>query len=322
MLSGKLFPFHPKPLPDELLSSWIIRTAHGHGQGPYSFCKTIWPAEYAWNRDIDNLAPNTVIKTMSQRTATSLKVAQKTTLKSLEGELMEFHFPNGRTKWILRGGIYHRIRKNPWLQFCPHCLASDPSPYFRKRWRLALVATCTQHGNQLVDRCPQCNDPIMPHRTREIFRCHACNFDLREAPTSPAYFPALVLQQKCEAMLQFGWGGWEETLFLRSILFFDLLHQIFRVLSTGSRSKGLRDFVDNRWGGDASPPKFPAGNREFESLGTADRHRIMGLAAHVLEGWPWRYVGACAETNVWFSWAVKDGKSLPYAYTEPVKRFL
>lgn len=322
MLSGRLFPYHPKPLADELLSSWVVRTALGHGQRPHGFCKAVWPQLNVWTRDIDNMAPPSLLLGMAERTSTPRERVDQTTLASLEGELMEFHFPNGKTRWILRGGIFHRIRKNPWLQYCPLCLAEDPEPYFRRGWRLAFVATCSKHSVILRDRCPMCDDPIMPHRAQEIHLCHHCKFDLRNTPAEPGYFPAMTLQRKCEATLQFGWGYQGEAWFLRSILFFDLLHQVLRVITTGSRSAKLREFIASTWGGDATPAAFPTGNREFEALGSEDRHRTIGLASHVLDGWPWKFIGACAESGVWYSWAMRDAKSPPYTYVEPVNRFL
>jgi hypothetical protein len=322
MLSGTLFPYHPKPRPDELLSSWIVRTALGHGQRPHGFCSAVWPSTNVWTRDVDSLVPPVLLAGMARRTATPLERAEQTTLASLEGELFEFHFPNGRTKWILRGGIYHRLRRNPWLQYCPHCLAEDEEPYYRRSWRLAFVATCSKHSVVLNDRCPMCESPLMPYRAKEIHLCHACQFDLRNAPAEPAYFPALAIQRQCEATLGFGWGKQGEFWFLRSILFFDLLHQVLRVISTGPRSGRLREFIASRWGGNATPPTFPAGSREFEALGSEDRHRTLGLAFHVLDGWPWKFVGACAEAGVWHSWAMRDCRKAPYAYEEPISRFL
>ena len=182
MLSGKLFPYHPKPQLDELLSSWVIRTALGHGQRPHGFCKAVWPTTNVWTRDIDSLVPPVLLAGMARRTATPLERAEQTTLAALEGELMETFLPTGKTRWILRGGIYHRLRRNPWLQYCPHCLAEDSEPYFRRAWRLGFVSTCSKHSVVLKDRCPMCESPVMPYRAPEIHRCHQCDFDLRNVP--------------------------------------------------------------------------------------------------------------------------------------------
>lgn len=55
------------------------------------------------------------------------------------------------------------------LQFCPKCLAADPEPYFRKRWRVAFYTWCTIHDTMLHERCPQCGAPVIFQR-REMGR--------------------------------------------------------------------------------------------------------------------------------------------------------
>lgn len=328
MLSGRYWPYHPKPRADELLSSWILRTAAGHGQPPYTFCNTIWPQRPVLNRDVDHFCDPIIWETMAARTGTPRERAYATTLPAYEGWLVERFTSFGSTRWLLRSGLYHRLWRNAGLQYCPACLASDEVPYFRRAWRLALTAACSRHGSVLLDRCPQCDGHVMPHRATELHLCSACGFDLRTAPTVPADHPALVLHRRHETFLIRGWAQLGETHFARSHLYFDLLRQVVKILSMGPRSQALRDMVAGRWGGDPAPPRFLDGRPEFEILGPPDRHRMMALAARLLEGWPFRFVGACAEARVWYSWAMKDligasrGGQVPYAYEEVVRRFL
>ena len=56
-LSGTLWPAHPKPLPDELLSSWMVRIAGQHGLKLHTFASAVWPGISIWNRDIDRSGP-------------------------------------------------------------------------------------------------------------------------------------------------------------------------------------------------------------------------------------------------------------------------
>jgi hypothetical protein len=137
-----------------------------------------------------------------------------------------------------------------------------------------------------------------------------------------AYEPTLALQAKCEAILNAGWGQIEEYSFLRSILFFDLLHQVMRIVSTGKRSQWLRTFVATHWGGDPAPPNFPCHHHELESLGVADRHRILGLVSHIVEGWPWRFVEACSGSRMWNTWAIAGMKDQRFAYIDPISAHL
>ncbi len=327
MLSGRYWPYHPKPRPDELLSSWLLRAAAGHGQAPYTFCNTVWPQRAILNRDIDHFCDPVLVETMAACTGTPLNRAFATTLPTYEGWLVDRYFPFGLTKWVLRTSLYHRVWRKAGLQYCPICLASE-TPYFRRAWRLALNAVCSRHSVELLDRCPACSGTVMPHRAAEMHACSTCGFDLRAAPTRPADFPALVLHRRHEAYLVRGWVQLAETHFAYSHLYFDLLRQVLKILATGPRAQALRDVVARQWGGDPAPLQFPEGAREYERLGPADRHRMMALAARLLEGWPFRFVAACAEARVWYSWAMRElaeplGKSrAPYAYDEVARIFL
>ena len=68
-LTSPLWPIHYKPLPDELLSSWLVRLAHGHGLKVQTFCNLIFGnSQQVWNRDIDRLAPTWLLDQLSYRT--------------------------------------------------------------------------------------------------------------------------------------------------------------------------------------------------------------------------------------------------------------
>lgn len=322
MLSGRLFPYHSKPQPDELLSSWLIRTAWGHGQKPHPFCQTVWPRKQIWPRDIDSFGSADLVADMAGKTATPLADALATTLSAYEGDLVSSFFALGRTKWVLRLGIFHRTRRHGGLQYCPRCLENDPDPYFRRLWRLAFAVCCTRHALVLRDSCPACETPLAPHRATAIYLCHECGADLRTAPAEQASLPALELQQQCEVFLNQGWASWGNATFVRSFLFLDMLHQALRVLASGPRSAALRMAVASHWGGDPQPPAFETSPKEIEILDTVTRHRLLDLAARLLEHWPNRFVKACVEARVWHSWAMRDFHEPPYEYERVVKEHL
>jgi hypothetical protein len=50
-------------------------------------------------------------------------------------------------------------RKPFGLQGCLECFR-QPTPYFRRIWRSALVTVCSNHRKRLVDSCPVCNKPF------------------------------------------------------------------------------------------------------------------------------------------------------------------
>lgn len=315
-------PIHPKPQPDELLSSWIYRTANLVGLSNFRFCKILVPGRAVVDRDIDNTGPPVIIERMAERTGTSVDRAVQTTLGAYEGYLFERHVPAGRSKWILRTSKLAQDWRIAGLQYCAACLHEDAKPYFRRVWRLALSPVCTKHGLVLLDRCGACSINAMPHRALELHRCFQCGFDLRRSAQHSAGFPALVLQRFINGALIRGWAILGETPFVRSHIYFELLHHVLRLLSTGRRSQDLRDAIAARWGGNPDPFKYPGTPRDIESLGVDERHRLIDLAGRVMEGWPFRFVGACAEASFWWSWAMKDLSSPPYAYRDIVDTYL
>ena len=109
-LDRGLWPYHAKPRPDELLSSWLVRLAAGNGLKLHTFSAMAWPGVSLWNRDLDSLAPACVLDVLAARTATAVSTVQETTLRALTGRLFEEHNPNGMTAWVLPIGVYHRTR--------------------------------------------------------------------------------------------------------------------------------------------------------------------------------------------------------------------
>src|SRR5215213_7254788 len=90
-LSGRLWPAHIKPQPDELLSSWLVRLAMAHASKLHTFCSIIWPRKQIWNRDIDRSADTELLQTLSDKTDTSIERVRATTLAGYESVLFEEH---------------------------------------------------------------------------------------------------------------------------------------------------------------------------------------------------------------------------------------
>jgi hypothetical protein len=175
-----LWPIHPKPLSDELLSSWMIRIARTYGLTPASF----------WNcqagsihfRKVDYQADDRLLNFISVGTATRLDRVVATTLRGLNSFGIDRH-----------GGHQDGIR------FCPACL--DESPYFRRRWRLEFFMLCDVHEFALHDHCPNCRGLVrleqVPLGSDSIAVCDSCGFDLRRAPAI-----ALASKVQTRAVLQ------------------------------------------------------------------------------------------------------------------------
>ncbi len=194
--TSPLWPIRYKPLPDELLSSWLVRLAHGHGLRVQTFCNLIFGNRLqVWNRDIDRLGPDWLVNELSARTGTPSEIAYGTTLRAYEGLLYRQFKLSGVLQWVLTLKMYHRKHEGFGLQYCPLCLREDPEPYFRKSWRVAFNTVCVKHQCMLRDRCPNCCAGVAFHRqdmgrgdvvvTDSLAGCHQCGFDLAASVVEP-----------------------------------------------------------------------------------------------------------------------------------------
>lgn len=249
MLSGHMLPIHFPPAPDELLSSWYVRLAHANHLKAETFGTILWGRQrQIWNRDIDRMSPEWLVKELADRTGTSFDVAWKTTLKSYEGKLFPKIRQTGISPWILPVQMYHRKHNWPGLQFCPKCLKEDAEPYFRKYWRVALYNVCHNHGVLLLDRCPSCEAAVMFHR-RELGKtgeldvqplslCHQCDYNLCLAKAPKAHS-----NEQSAAKLTSKATIWVVTdkVIKQPEYFLEVLHQICKILLSNKSG----DFVRN-----------------------------------------------------------------------------
>lgn len=305
--TSPLWPIRYKPLPDELLSCWLVRLAHGHGLKVQTFCNLIFGSRrQVWNRDIDRLAPTWLIDELCCRTGTPYEVALNTTLRTYEGLLYPKFRMSGPLQWILVLNIYHRKRDGYGLQFCPACLASDTIPYFRKQWRVACNTICTHHETMLLDRCPKCGMAVAVHRLDmaaqdsienvPLSYCHACRFDLRDAPTvRPVFYNSEISEIFLKAShaiettneLNKKWD-WEH---------YAVMHHLCKLMTSRYRHVELREFVLDQMR--INKISLAEGHISFEMRKIEERYHLMQLTGWLMVDLKRRLSAA------WFSGAVR-----------------
>jgi hypothetical protein len=326
--SQSLWPIRPRPLPDELLSSWLVRLAHSHGLKVQTFCHLIFGGTLqVWNRDIDRLAPSWLLQELQGRTGISWEDVSKTTLRAYEKHLYRKFRTAGVLPWILNLKMYHRKRAGFGLQFCALCLRNDRVPYFRKLWRVALNTVCAIHGNLLPDRCPKCDASIALHPADMSGRiideqllacCHACGFDLSNSRVEqPEFYDshcAAVLATACEDV-QSGQDQTSEWDLGRLHTFSHLCH----ILTSRYLHVKLRPFILH----ELSVPDIPltVGRLPIEMRPIRERHHLIQIAA-------WLFVDIRARiTQAWYEGAVrqnillKDFEHAPDWYRNIIEEF-
>lgn len=332
-LSGNLWPVHPHRIGDELLSSWIVRTAHANRIKLQTFTTLgFGRAAALWNRDIDRSASDDLLQALSEQTGSSIDELRDGMLSSYEGRLFERHNAVGNTDWILPLGIYHRTRKRYGVQFCSQCLFFDPVPYFRRQWRLAFSTICDVHGTMLHDRCPSCGAPVIffrndlgrrrNYRIGDMVSCWLCNFDYRHAS---AYGPVgpdgktIAELRSLTTFYQMGWWSLGGVGIPYGHLFFDVLHHLVMLLSN-RRGVALIDALAAEVGW------RPTVEREhcagpFELLPVLARHQFLVTALWLLDEWPLRFVRIARRAGLTQS-RILLGETLPYWFESEIKMCL
>lgn len=273
---------------DELLSSYLIRAAHRHSLSPGAFTALWWPGRPVWNRDLDRGEDGAWLADVAAHAGLTLDRVQAMTL---EAPRRRFGRGSGDTPLILSAGIYHRTRIRHAVQLCPRCLC-DGEPYLRRAWRYSFVLACPTCGTPLLDACPHCREPAVPHRSFRwcLDACHACGLALGQRAPQFEPVPPVVhdLQTRLLAALASGtgttvgpWGGDDAFSGVRSLI-------------TVARHPDVLPALRAAIGLDAAT----LATGRFERMRAPDRVVILDTVAHWIADWPSRFFTAAGEAGL------------------------
>lgn len=283
----QLWPAHPHPLNDELLSSWVVRLAHANGLKLRPFL-TLWmpPGIQYWAIDIDASPPSILIEILAEKTGLSIESIRSLSLSSLDGFLFEAQARFRHIDWILGLCLPRPGRAGSGQQYCPECLAEDPDPYLRRTWRLAWATVCTKHRTFLQDQCGSCGAQVLslrvdmgsaarhiPHEKADYRWCARCKADLSSSAKQGDHPPPslLHLQSLCEQAVSQGFLAFAGNPSMHSLAFF----------------AGLRNIVAgfHRARNDLSEGRIST-KRQIEWMPIGERAELMNKVATVVANWP------------------------------------
>ncbi len=329
-LTAPLWPIHFKPLPDELLSSWLVRLAHAHGLKIQTFCTLIFSSKLQlWNRDIDRLAPNWLLKELSDRTGVAYKDLFQTTLRSYEGWLYPKIRTSSTLQWITALKLHHRKFEGFGIQFCPQCLKEDIEPYFRKRWRVAFNTVCTKHNLLLHDRCQSCGTGAAFHRVdvgHKVFSdsvilniCHKCGFNLGESATHEIGIYNLEIGDwLCGLSTILEEVNTKEV--LKGCELLRVMRQFAMLLTSRCKSVTLHEFICAQI--EIPEFKFLRGGISFEARPINDRHHLVQLIGWLMIDLGPRLNIARRTKALRYNHLIKDFDNVPDWYLTDLKKFL
>lgn len=323
-LTSPLWPIRYKPLPDELLSSWLVRLARGHGLRVQTFCNLMFGNQLqVWNRDIDRLGPDWIVDVLAERTGTPIEIARATTLRSYEGRLYPVFRTSGSLQWVTTLQMFHRTRQGFGMQYCPKCLLEDQIPYFRKEWRVAFVTTCSRHQCMLRDRCVACGAGVAFHRgdmgnlqgqhRESIADCFACGASLASelVDSVESYEPVVM-----DWLTKISKEALSDTNMLGTL---NVMRQMALLLLSRYSSVKLYAHVCCEL---ALPPmELAHGHMSYESRTLAERHHVIQLVGWVMMDLEPRLKRAWQARALRYNHMLKGFDRAPRFYLEIVKGF-
>jgi len=250
-LQNEKFVIIPLPLEDEILSSWIVRTAYAHKTHPHTFTNQYLNYRHHsfFLTESDITLDEDMIKTIEEKSHHKIDI-HSLMLKTYSGYIQENIYENNPT-------IFFTHQK-----YCPVCLREDKVPYFRKKWRVVFYNICHKHQCRLYEHCAECKTKLdiskMYENKLPYTHCHHCGFELkkgRKLPIHKKHISNLEYQNKIFKTIEDGYIQLGETP-VYSFLFFEVFSKLSKLILLNSKHR----FID----------KHPL----FSLLKNAEQHKI------------------------------------------------
>lgn len=300
-IAASKFPIRPLPLEDELLSSWLVRTAYMHHTDPSTFLNLHFP-EYGrelWERDLDLYCDGSLVKRLAEKTGFPEEIVYKMTLNSYEGWLSEEIYPNNRNAFIIPIHRHSRNVRQFAQRLCPMCLKEDKQPYLRKKWRLFFSTACIKHNCFLIDKCSSCGEPFVIHKRLydgDFPHCQKCGFSFKSA--EPEFIGGdsggLKALKALYGILDGGIFMFENRP-VYSFLFFDMLNHFTKLVKYGYR-KSLR-LEENGLADKELPVSGIRGIPYVMELDTRQQYALFSALTMIFENQE-NITGFCAENKI------------------------
>jgi hypothetical protein len=259
----------PRPYPDESLAGYIIRLTQANY---YSSPKWIFQISglrargiYAnvFNREKDDLSRLSNISDVEAGILWSMAFPANT-----------FSYP----KVVKQVKVFDHVvptdaLNRQQIKLCPICL--QEKLYYRFFWELSVVSACALHHCLLIDRCPQCQEPI--HWSRPKIAICSCQFDWRSFQPQALESEHITLSSLIYKLCHLGGSPLENNLIVSSDnpvtqLNLGSLVNLLVSLLRFCRLPGIRYQV--------FPPKQASLGFSFQSL--SEFERVFAL----LKNWP------------------------------------
>lgn len=289
-------------LPDEIISSWLVRAALVQGCDPLVLTGDVWPKWRIWAQDADRFLDQERIEPLCAVSGITNEALRAATLCPVASQIAGGNPPQKALwPWILTLGARNTKRRSG-LQYCPECLAESSTPYYRIQWRFAWHVGCEKHERALHDRCHVCDAPVELHRLlaedQQVSLCATCKADLRNAGTKPCPVGALAFQRMSDHVVTQDQGLFQgcsidiHQWFELASFFEGLIRRAIR-----SKNENLTEFLHQL--GVRLPEGLPViAGAGIEMLRTHDRQKLVGSLYPLMMAGQERFKLALIESGI------------------------
>ena len=321
-----LLPLRARALADEAFSCWIVRLAAAYGLKARSLCNLLTGKRIEFTTDYDTAPDSDLIQALADRTGTEAEAIRTShTLGGLFGRTSSRAYQGYGNPWVLPFGSFYDLR--PGMQYCPLCLR-EPLAYYRRTWRLSLLATCPRHGVSLRHVCPSCSLPTHPIKNDlrwgggTITRCWNCGYDLCGSAAEPVEQEDAWLACELVGVLHLGAmpAGYPPCVDGNAYLA-GLALVCSKLLGQHPRLRSWHGVAAKRAGGMILPTQ--AGRRistNFSSLADPSQRRtVLRVATYLLLDWPERFLEVARASGARTSDFAGHFAAAPAWFLEPLQ---
>ena len=289
-------------MPDEIISSWLVRAALIQGCDPMTLTLTVWPKWRIWTQDADRFFNEDRFDQICAASGIKKTVLNSASLLPIAKQIYGKKPPEKAIwTWFVAPGA-RNTKRHSGIQYCPTCLKTDVRPYFRLPWRFAWHTGCQVHGHALLDRCHICNAPVEYHRLQAedvlITVCATCKSDLRAATVRSCLPDALKFQLMADDVLRNGVGPFQGST-MSITPWFELSNYFVSLIRVAQRGENepLSEFL--RLTGVQLPVSIPMqpGNH-LEILQTHDRERLLAALFPMMSASKIQFDEALQKSNI------------------------
>lgn len=308
---------HLQPKEGELLSSWLVRIASACGMGATQFCSEVLHIQTPNLRIADRSPDDLLIQKLSEGTGVPVEEIRELSLLAEEGYVFS-QSGKGLSHWIIPAVTAHtKIGPNTnGMAYCPECLCTDQTPYYRKNWRYAYYSICMTHRIPLSSTCPHCNRPyshMRPLNRKVVFTsdpirtCRSCGGDVGFVTPAPKWGDNLLdittsIQEYILAGISHGAFDVPNQGHVFSRAYLDILYSIVRSLTAWIESSGRMKLVGKMSGIEfvehLAKPLKSSKDTDIENWQAADRAILLCLATWLMEEWPTRLISYAKKSKI------------------------